>query len=63
MSWGVERFYVPEHQAQPAGRVRTTIGALLARLGLWQWLPGRIQGALCGCPICRGEVTPPASAP
>ena len=25
----MERVYVPEHQAQPAGRVRTTIGALL----------------------------------
>jgi hypothetical protein len=61
----VERVYVPEHQAQPAGKVRTTIGALLAGLGLWlwRWLPGRIQGALCGCPICRGEVMPPASAP
>ena len=59
----MERFYVPEHQAQPAGRARTTIGALLEWLGLWRWLPGPIQGALCGCPICRGEVMPPASAP
>jgi hypothetical protein len=54
------RFYVPEHEAQPAGRVRAAIGALLEWLGLWRWLPGRIQGALCGCPVCRGEVTPPA---
>jgi hypothetical protein len=53
----MECFYVPEHEAQPAGRVRAGIGALAEWLGLWRWLPARMQGALCGCPICRGEVT------
>jgi hypothetical protein len=53
------RLYVPEHDANHAGPLRVTLADLLAAVGLWDRLPARVLGVLCGCPICRGEEQPP----
>jgi hypothetical protein len=40
--------YVPGHEA--TRRLRVSLAA-----PFWRFLPGRVQGALCGCATCRGK--------
>ena len=47
--------YVPGHEAAPRTAPRRALHAILACTGLWFLLPGRIQGAICDCPVDRGD--------
>lgn len=46
---------VEEHEVNPSGPVRRVVVKVLASTGMWLLLPGRIQGALCNCPIDQGR--------
>jgi hypothetical protein len=50
-----DRIRVPGHEAAPTTRVRRAAHRALTVTGMWWLLLGRIQGAVCGCPRCRGE--------
>jgi hypothetical protein len=54
------RHYVPGHVPDPQGRVQRLAAKALMRTGAWGLLPGRAQGALCGCAACLGEPEDPA---
>jgi hypothetical protein len=45
---------VPGHEFAATSRPRRALAAVLTRTRLWSVLPGRAQGAVCGCPTCRG---------
>lgn len=50
---------VPDHEFVPSGPWlgRRGVADVLIATGLWGLLPGRVQGALCNCPIDRGQPT------
>lgn len=50
---GPGRRWVPEHEPDPQGRVRRAAAAVIPG-AVFGKLPPRVQGALCGCPICKG---------
>jgi hypothetical protein len=50
-------YYVPGHEANPAGRIRRALLAAIGDGGWWERLPGWAQGMLCGCHICKGRVS------
>lgn len=44
--------WVPDHQVDPSTASRRVLADLLIRTGLWGFLPGRVQGWVCGCLLC-----------
>lgn len=52
--------YVPGHEYMPSGWWvgRRGLAELAIWSGLWQRLPGRVQGWLCGCLLDRGWPVP-----
>lgn len=46
---------VEGHDRESVGVIRPVVATLAEKWRLWDHLPGRVQGALCGCSICRGE--------
>lgn len=52
-----------EAQGAPGGwDWRGALITVLAAIGIWYLLPGRIQGAICNCPVDRGEALPDSDA-
>jgi hypothetical protein len=47
--------YVQPHDNDLSTRPRRALAKVLAAVGVWFLLPGRVQGAVCNCPIDRGE--------
>jgi hypothetical protein len=46
--------YVSGHEAAPSTRGRKLAHRALTVTGVWWLLPGRAQGAVCGCTLCFG---------